>query len=327
MKSLKSHPTVLALSILAALYTPAALAAPFTLTPTSLFSASFSFLDGNVDSQQNSHATNGVSAFSSLFSSNGDTSGFTFANPSGAYAVNTTATGGTVSFPAASDARSNLTFVLENSSAIAQNYFLTLKIYGGSLSTEVFDPNGLTGQEFLRSGYTATVMRSNTTTLFASSATLEQTASGTTLTRSGSTLTGASSENDAETTGVYQWDTDFYTIDLGVLNAGDFMQIDANLQGFSRSAVGTYSFDGNCGYEETVHSNAQPMVSEFGCFKGKSGQFYGDPLSGQDQDLVFSFDSRPADNRVPEPGSLLLAGGALGAAALVRRRRKPSSSH
>jgi hypothetical protein len=319
MKSLKTQPTLLALSILAAFYTPAALAAPIVLTPTALFSSSFSTIDNSVELNSDSSATNPVSASSAQSSSNGNTSGSTFARPSGAYAVSTSAYGGAAAFPAYSTAQSNLTFVLANSTTIAQNYFLTLKIYGGNLSTSLYDPAGLTGQEFLRTGYDAKVTRvidplNNTrTTLFASSATMDRSAGPTTdLTRSGTTLTGANSEADAEATGQYFWNTDYYTIDLGVVDAGGFAQIDASLEGFSRSNVGAYNFTScNSGYD---------------CFKGQAGQFYGDPLGGQDTD-VFSFDASPVGNNVPEPGSLLLAGAALGAAGLARRRRKVSSTH
>lgn len=321
MKAPNRQFTSLALSIWAALCAPAVLAGPIVVVPYSLFSSSFSFDGALVDSEQNSDTTSGVSASSALSTPTGRTNGSTFANPSGAYAVSTYSTGGVVGQPTASEALSNLTFLLSNNTSSAQNFSLTLKIYGGSMSTQLNDPAGLTGQEFMRTGYEAKVTRANDTAnpLFASAAWLERTASSLGFGRSGTTLTGAPSISDAALLQSYSWNTDFYTIDLGTVAAGGFMQIDASLYGFSRSALGLY---GSCGSAETDSPTLQQANSEgSACFNGEARQFYGDPLGGQGLG-TFSFSAQTVANNVPEPGSLLLAGAALGAAGLSRRRSK-----
>jgi len=241
-------------------------------------------------------------------SSTGSASANSFANSAGAYAVGSDAQGAT----AAAKANASLRYAITNLSGIAQSYSATFKIYGGSISTELANGVTLLDPEYLRSSYMASITR-GASTLFTSSATIEQTNSGITLGLAGTVLNDLDNGLD----GFYSWDSRYVTLDLGILGAGEGMELLASLMQSSGSDVGTYDFGGGIGYDGYCGYQGYEITTCNG-FKGRSMGFYGDPLD-TDNELVIT--SR-ATNAIPEPGSLALMVAALGAVAAARRKRQ-----
>lgn len=248
-------------------------------------------------------------------SQTGRANAYSFANGAGAYAVSSDAEGAT----AAASANAFLRYAIFNDSGFAQSYSATFKIYGGSISTNLANGATLTTAEYLRASYMALITR-DASTLFTSSATIEQTSNGAMLDLAGTVL----NDLDDGADGYYGWDSRYVTLDLGILGDGEGMELLASLMQSSTTNVGTYDFgggsgyDGYCGYQ----GYASFALSETSCtgFKGSAYGFYGDPLEF-DEVNQFVITSR-AVNGVPEPGSLALMFTALGAAAAVRRKRK-----
>lgn len=317
----RTRPTLLALSIVAALHATSALAAPVTPASVALTSRADTLLSGNIGQDVQGPNATGTFAGSSQADTTGSVAASSFARPSGAYAVNTFAEGGAPSGASAS-AESTLQYVLSNTGAVSQHYFLTLKIYGGTLNLQVQDPAGLVAGESLSSAYRASVgLLGAPGLLFDSQAQLVRSGNDIDLTRSGTVLSGANDEASAESNGFYAWSTDFYELDLGVVAAGDSITVLADLQGASFANVGTYAFgQAGCGGGGYGDALVAPAAGQ-DCFKARARLFYGDPLGGQDGD-AFAFSAADA---VPVPATPLLAGGALMALALTGRRRRPRS--
>ena len=262
-----------------------------------------------------------VNSSSSAGDGAGNAYSYAFSADSGAYAVNSSAEG-----KARSTAQATFSQSITNQGTTAQQYFLTLKIYGGYLSADVSDPAGLLSTESLLSSYLASVTFDGNL-VFTSSATVQRTGSTAGCTRSGVVLSGAADCGTGDTS--YSWVTDFYTINLGILEAGESADLLADLEGSSVANVGIYDFGsggGGYGYgygcfePETLATNVQTLavVSECSTFKGRASQFYGDP-SEIDQ---AGFNIRSTAVNVPLPATSLLAALGLGAMGWTTRRRR-----
>lgn len=258
-----------------------------------------------------------VGSFTGQSDASGEASGSAFAASWGAYGVGSFATGGTPG-GAMGEALTTLKYTLTNSNPFDAILKLTLKIYGGQLYSAVDDPNGLSSGESMYTFYDAKVTRVGAGgPAFASAARLDRDDTGTMLTQTGTTLSGATTDVNGDSFDSYSWATDYYTIELGLVAAGQSVDVLAELAGESFSNVGAYDFGGGgyeCGYGG--YETAQPLISEFGCFKGSTSQFYGDPFT-QERD-IFTFNFTPA--AVPVPMPLLLMGLGLGALAWQRRK-------
>lgn len=265
---------------------------------------------------------NYISSSSSDSSLTGSAYAYSFSNTGGAYAVSTNSEGAT----AAAKANASLLYTITNESAVAQSYSATFKIYGGSISTNLVYGATLDSLEYLRSSYAASITR-GASTLFTSSASIDESSDGIVFNRAGTNL----EPSDDGTDGYYSWGSQFVTLDLGVLGVGEHMELLASLMQASSSNVGTYDFGGGsgyggyCGYNgyETAQGvAADTSMDECIGFKGNARGFYGDPAeltTNTGNELVIT--SRDA-NGVPEPGSLALMFAALGAAALAQRKRR-----
>lgn len=229
----------------------------------------------------------------------GPASSSAFGRSYGAFAVSNSATGLSAS------ANSSVEFVrnIGNVTGSALHFTYSFYIYGGSLSTNLLSPLGVS--ETLGASYNAMV-EYNGSTLWSSSASVATSVSGSTEVFSGTSL-GADSVND----GNYSWSGQIITLDLGVLNPGEDRDITTTLSGSSFSNVGIFSY---CLDASTC----------FDLSKGYATTFYGDPsgaegLPIEGQAAVISSD--PVDTHdVPEPSTLLLLGAASLAGAVARRR-------
>lgn len=248
----------------------------------------------------------------------GYASGYAFANVGGSYAVSSYAYG--VGNSAAHAQFANRFF---NTSGVAQHYTLSFRIYGGSISAYDYGYRPLDSGEFLTSGYAASVKVSvdggSQATAFSSSATLTRDSSGFALVRSGTVLNGADDPLTQIADGDYAWSNAYYTVDLGVVAAGSYIDVLAEVDNGANANVGVYNFSGGeCGYGDG-YGDGYCYGSEW---VGRASSFYGDPLelSGDPDNLVLTATAVAQD--LPEPASLALVGLAVGAAGVARRKRR-----
>ena len=253
----------------------------------------------------------------------GTATGYAFANQFGAYAVNSSAEG-----KGNASAQAKLQYTLMNSSALAQSYTMSFYIYGGYLEAmTAFNGPGLSGSESLSAGYTASI-KAGSNTVFSSGATFTRTDGLTTLVKTGTELSNASASAS-----MYAWSGATYSIELGVLGAGESMDVLAQLDDMTVSDVGTYIYSGGGGYGYQCSggggynaiggmSTMAVALDDVTCFKGNARAFYGDPVDFDDQTppTAVTFVGT-AVGQVPEPGTLALVALALVAAATGRRRK------
>ncbi|MDZ4263188.1 MAG: hypothetical protein U1B30_12770, partial [Pseudomonadota bacterium] len=121
---------------------------------------------------------------------------------------------------------------ITNDSGVAQNYSFNFFIYGGSISAFDF---GVGGNGYAE--YQTNIFRDGAISLFSSTAKI--TSNGT-LTTSGTTFSGATQSGS-----IYLWSDTYLTIDLGVLNPGDFTSVQYDLIGHSFGNYGFVNID--CG--------------------------------------------------------------------------------
>jgi hypothetical protein len=328
----------LAAAALAALLTAPALAAPTTLSATSSASTPGETGIGTGFNQPGYISSSTTANEPDV----GYAQGGSFANQWGTYAVRA----GTEGKGAASGS-AGLGYEIVNNTGVRQSYSMSFYVYGGYLELfQAFGAPALQAGDWLRAEYTASITR-GASVLFNSSALLTYSdTSGSFaygLQKAGTDLNPSDTGGD----GTYGWGGQTFTIDLGELDAGESMTINANLATLASSNVGTYSYSGggggyggygygSCGGGgyETIGIGEEAATQGSGqlCFVGGSRAFYGDPANidfgneetGQnDPGIVIT--STAVNNQVPEPGSFGLAGLALWMGVAARRRARRQS--
>lgn len=207
---------------------------------------------------------------------------------------------------------------ITNNSGIAQNYSFNFFIYYGGMSAS---DNGAGGNGYAE--YEAKILRDGVTTLFSSAAKIT---SGGTLTTSGTTLTGATQSGTS-----YNWGGTYFTVDLGVLNPGDFTFVQYDLVGH---AFGDYGFttyncggdNGGYGYGDAGDGDLirlmttvdTPGTGQQCTSSGYSNAFLGDPDT---LNITPISGIGVTSQAVPEPAILGLMGIGLAAFGLRRRPR------
>jgi hypothetical protein len=312
--------TVLAISIAAGFTAPASAAViTQTLGATSSASAGTSNATPSSTTQ-----TGYVSSAASLSNTLGSGTGSAFSNQNGAYAVQSNSGG-----LGRGEGNATLRYSFLNNSAAAQDLSLTFKIYGGGISTSLVSGQTLTGSQNLSTSYAASIEVGGISK-FSSAASIVQTATGFTSSKTGVDLSGGL---DDGTDGVYNWGSQFVTLQLGSVSAGAAIDVVAMLVQSSASDSGTYTYDcGVVGYQgyqtfrsdAVVATSASAAVTTCTGFKGTARGFYGDPASLNASTAAgspaFTFSFAPTSVNVPVPGSLAL--GLLGLGALLANRRK-----
>ncbi|WP_346287359.1 VPLPA-CTERM sorting domain-containing protein [Zoogloea sp.] len=212
-----------------------------------------------------------------------------------------------------------------NGNAAATQYSLNFFIYYGYLSIENWA--GVSGSG--ATGYDLSIKRNGSTSLFGSSAHLDS--------LGGLTVINALNGAQLQDTGSgysYNWNGTYVTLDLGVLGAGESMNIDFDLV---TTASGSYAVQSTpCGYYgEYGYGDVPSLMSDaYGGYGGYGGTCYqtahvngalGDPSNLSSTlppgGVNFVVTGSPL-NSVPAPGSLSLLGVGLGAMTLARRRRR-----
>lgn len=249
----------------------------------------------------------------------GYASGYAFANVGGAYAVNSFAEG-----IGSASAHAQFANRFYNTSGVAQHYTLSFRIYGGSISAYDYGYRPLDSGEFLTASYAASVKVSlnggTQNTAFSSSATLTRNAAGFSLVRNGTVLNGADDPATQIDDGNYAWSNAYYSVDLGVVAAGSYIDVLAEVDNGAGANVGVYNFSGSeCGYGDGYGNGDGCYGSNY---LGYAGSFYGDPLELSGDPLNLALTSTAVAQDLPEPASLALVGLAVGAAGVARRRRR-----
>lgn len=250
------------------------------------------------------------SSFTVDASVTGEGSAYAFANQNSAYAAGSYATGSLFD----SHASASVLHSITNNTGVSQSYSVTFKIYGGFIETGLGNGAVLTAGESLMSSYLAT-LKLNGSEIFSSGATVTQTEAGISFTKTGYDLFPGGDGNG----GYYGWATQYITLDLGVLAAGQSLELLAELGDSALSNVGSYEYDCGDGGYGGYEAAASAMDTCTG-FKGYASAFYGDPLeTGGEGDEAIVISAVPTG--VPEPGVLALAGLGLFAAGWSRRRK------
>lgn len=309
--------TSLALAIAAALSHPAAWAVPASAfqavteaSANGTSGATYPYSDANYASSY-STATQGTAHAGTAQA---------YVTESGSYVVWSQAEGASKG-----TARVGLSYSLTNTSGVAQTYSLSFHINSGFLFTDAFAP--LVAGEYLSAYYGASI-KAGTNVLFNSSATLYKDETGAVLTLDGTRLLDG---GDDGSDGRYDWNSGDYTIDLGVLNPGESIELLAEVLNLSNTDVGTYDYSGGgatwnapCGYDmvDVDGDGSFYPVSRSPCAlpKGSAGSRYDDPISFGSEPLTITTSPATTQN-VPEPGGLGLIGLGLAALHWTRRRR------
>jgi len=318
---LHTRPTLMAVSLAFWLgHAPFAAAAPLLGASTTASS------NGSVGVENTSsspgYQSSSTYAPDSHYDAYNSASAYAFSSSTGAYAVSSWAQG----YSGSGTAFASFLNTVVNHSAVAQHYTLSFKIYGGSLSTSAYatlDPD-----EYLRADYAASI-KVNGQKVWFSSAGIANIGGTTSFTKAGTDLNSGDDGSD----GYYSWGSSYVTVDLGILDPGESLDVLAELSDSALSNVGVYSYSGSggydgyggygyCGYGEvaTLAATSSDAGLVEGCVasKGNASAFYGDPSEIDADPLAFAVTA----NAVPEPGSLALLAMAGGAAVLARRRRR-----
>lgn len=281
----------------AAALASAAQALPVTVLPVATSSASANGASGTPD-------TTATPVFAaSTTSANawdvGSAWSIAWGSQHGAYAVRSAAEG-----VAEAQSFARMSYAITNNGVEAQSYSLFFKIHGGGIGNDL--GAALADGELLNSAYDTRISVGGALR-FSSAASLQHSAAGLVFSRSGTDLSfGADDGLD----GFYDWDTAFHRIDLGLLGAGQTVDVVAEFRSSATARVGSVAFD--CG------DPAGPCLA----FKGSAGashghaDFFGSAAAGLGEEALRIVPT----SAVPEPSGLALA--ALGVSALVAWRRR-----
>lgn len=245
--------------------------------------------------------------------------GYAFSSATGAYAVNTSANG----YNGSANAMASILATVTNASNVAQNFSLTFKIYGGWISAT--NNYALDADEYLSVDYLASI-KIDGNQVWYSSASIQNNGGAITYGKSGTDLNDLDDGSD----GYYSWQSRYVTIDLGVLDPNESLDVLAELSDSAASNVGVYAYDCGGGYEGYGgyggyggHGPALQSTSVCTQSKGNASAFYGDPFEIEANPVNADPNSlRVTTRAVPEPGSLALLALAAGAAGVGRRRKK-----